>query len=52
MEEFFKMIGLDIIREQIATNKNIEEVYRKINHILELIRKTIGKLEKKKKEEI
>lgn len=50
-EIFIEMTGLSAMKEQIATNKDIEEIQRKINLILKLIKPEVKKLEKGTKEE-
>lgn len=51
-EVFVKMTRLNIIKEQMAIKKELEDVYKRINQVLELIREIVRKLEKKKEEEI
>lgn len=51
-ETFMKIIGLDVIKDQIATKRDIKEVYMRINQMLELVRKVVEKLEKRKEEEM
>lgn len=47
---FMKIIGLDALNEQMETKKDIDWIYRKIDQVLELIKETVRRLEKKKEE--
>lgn len=49
---FMKITRPDVMRKQMAIMQDMERVYRKIDHILKLIKEIFGRLEKKKKEDM